>query len=130
MPKPNLSPEILTAALQGLEAQRARLESQIAVVKRTLGARAQQPTDPKPKRKMSAAARKRIAEAQRKRWAEYHQKKTEATRNAKGPAAATKTVPLVDPELVRRRNPMTYWNRQLAFPTVALARVCCAILQG
>ena len=87
MPEQSLTPEILTAALQGLEAQKARLESQIAEVRRTLGARTQQPAAqdaaPKRKRKMSAAARKRIAAAQKARWAEYHQKRAAAEKKAK-----------------------------------------------
>lgn len=90
MPISNLTPELLAAALQGLEAQRARLDGHIAEVQRMLGARPQKPAaqaeTPKPKRKMSAAARKRIAAAQRKRWADYHRKQA-----AEEPAAATKT---------------------------------------
>jgi hypothetical protein len=83
-----LTPEILAAALQGLEAQQVRMESQIVEIKRMLGARAQAP---RPKRKMSAAARKRIAAAQTERWAEYHRKKAEPEKKAKPPAAAIKT---------------------------------------
>ena len=87
MPRLNLNPEILTAALQGLEAQKARLESQIAEVRRMLRPRAQQPaapaSAPKPKRKLSAAARKRMAAAQKARWAEYHQKRAAAEKKAK-----------------------------------------------
>ena len=97
MPKPNLAPEILAAALQGLEAQRARLDAHIAEVRRLLGARPQQPTAPaeapKSRRKMSAAGRKRISDATRKRWAEYHRKKVEAAMLAKGPAAGKKAAP-------------------------------------
>ena len=39
MPEQNLTPEILTTALQGFEAQRAQVESHIAEVRRMLGAR-------------------------------------------------------------------------------------------
>jgi hypothetical protein len=91
MPEQNLNPEILAAALQGLEARRARLDTHIAEVRRMLGARPQQPAAqaeaPKRKRKLSAAGRRRIAAATRKRWAEYHRKKAET---AKGPAKAVK----------------------------------------
>jgi hypothetical protein len=94
MPRLNLAPEILTAALQGLEAQRARLDAHIAEVRRLLGARPQQPTAPaealKPKRKMSAAGRRRIAAATKKRWAEYHRKQAAAGQKARKPAAAAK----------------------------------------
>jgi hypothetical protein len=89
MPKQNLNPEILAAALQGLEAQRARLDAHIAEARRMLGARTQEPAAaakaPRPRRRLSAAALKRIVEAQRKRWADYHRKKAEE------PSAAAKT---------------------------------------
>ncbi len=95
MPTQTLAPEILTAALHGLEVQRQRIDSQIAEVRRMLR---QQPasavtatapeTGPQgsaqPRRKMSAAARKRIAEAQKKRWAAFHGESSAQ----KGPKAA------------------------------------------
>ena len=93
MPEQNLTPEILTAALQGLEAQRARLDAQIADVQRMLGARPQKPAPaaaPKPKRKMSAAGRRRMAEAAKKRWAAQRHK-AEAATKAKETTAAAKT---------------------------------------
>ena len=97
MPEQNLTPEILNAALEGFEAQRARLDVRIAEVRRLLGARPQRPKAPaeapKPRRKMSAAGRKRISDATRKRWAEYHRKKAEAATPAKGPAAGKKAAP-------------------------------------
>src|ERR1035437_4980280 len=70
-----LTPEIITAAVEGFEQQKLRIDAQIAELRAMLtGA----PTDPAatpevPRgkgRKMSAAARKRIGDAQRKRWAE------------------------------------------------------------
>jgi hypothetical protein len=45
---------------------------------------------PRPKRKMSAAGRRRIADATRKRWAECHQKKAEASKSAGKPAVMKK----------------------------------------
>lgn len=77
---------ILEAALQGLEAQREKLEEQISHVRGMLGTRAARPTkiaksasrsastgesNGRPKRVLSAEARKRIAAAQKKRWAAY-----------------------------------------------------------
>jgi hypothetical protein len=95
MPKQNLNPEILAAALQGLEAQRARLDVHIAEARRMLGARTQEPAAaakaPRPRRRLSAAALKRIVKAQKKRWADYHRKKAEDVRKAEEPAAAAKT---------------------------------------
>ena len=84
MPKQTAAPhhEILEAALQGLEAQRHKLEEQIAQVRSLLGGRAGRPAKvavwtgsanggtPK-KRILSPEARQRIAAAQKKRWAAY-----------------------------------------------------------
>lgn len=81
--------ELLKAALEGLEAQKKRIEEQIGQVQAMLGRRrgrppasasaaAAAPAAEKTgrRRKLSAAARKRIAAAQKRRWAEYR-KKTE-----------------------------------------------------
>ena len=71
---------LLSAALEGLELQRQRIEEQIRQVRALLGGKkpGRVTSDPKPaavkparKRQLSAAARKRIAAAQKKRWAEY-----------------------------------------------------------
>jgi hypothetical protein len=73
-----LTVEILTAALEGFEAQKKRVDAQIAEIKRALhggGAVAAVSSETaKPKRKVSAAARKRMAAAQRKRWAAIKKK--------------------------------------------------------
>lgn len=81
--------EILEAALQGLEAQKNKLDDQIAQVRSMLGRRAGRPAKvadmsseaeapaPAPvkgarkKRVLSSEARKRIAVAQKKRWAAF-----------------------------------------------------------
>ena len=68
-----ISPEIMTAAIEGFEAQKQRIDSQIAELRAMLNG--PQPTAaaaPQTTKRstMSAAGRKRIAEAQRKRWAE------------------------------------------------------------
>ena len=75
---------LLEAALEGLKAQRARIEDQIEQVQQMLGGRrpgrpaavktASAAPAPRAKRQLSAAARKRIAAAQKKRWAEYRKK--------------------------------------------------------
>ena len=69
---------LLTAALEGLELQKERIEEQIRKVRGLLGKRRTPRAAPvaraaeKPaKRRLSAAARKRIAAAQKKRWADY-----------------------------------------------------------
>jgi hypothetical protein len=77
--------EILEAALQGLEAQKNRLDDQIAQVRSMLGRKAGRPvkvaadlngagapqTGARKKRILSPEARKRIAVAQKKRWAAF-----------------------------------------------------------
>lgn len=71
--------ELLNAALEGLEAQRKRIEEQISQVQAMLGHRRGRPASndsasAQPaarKRQLSPAARKRIAAAQKRRWAEY-----------------------------------------------------------
>ena len=92
---PNVNQELLTAALEGLELRKQRLEEQIAEVRsllRSPGGRSresegqgQQEGQPR-KRVLSAAARKRIAAAQRKRWAAA--KKAAAEQSAQSKPAA------------------------------------------
>ena len=88
MPKLSAGPnrEILEAALQGLEAQRQKLDDQISQVRSLLGRRAGRPSKSaaaysagtgagaatgRRKRVLSPEARKRIAAAQKKRWAAF-----------------------------------------------------------
>ena len=74
MPTPKLTAEIVNAAILGMEAQKEKLDAKIAELRAWLTggpsepAAAPEPATPK-RRKMSAAARKRIGDAQRKRWA-------------------------------------------------------------
>jgi hypothetical protein len=76
--------EILEAALQGLEAQRQKLDDQIAQVRSLIGRRLGRPPRSngaaaatgssrggRRKRVLSPEARKRIAAAQKKRWAAF-----------------------------------------------------------
>jgi hypothetical protein len=77
--------EILEAALQGLEAQRQKLDEQIAQVRAMMGHRAGKSpkntrlqngtgtgrTGEGTRRNLSPEARKRIAAAQKKRWAAF-----------------------------------------------------------
>jgi hypothetical protein len=66
---------LLTAALEGLELQKQRIEQQIQDVRSLLGkGRRGRPPGSTKKRgagRLSAAARRRIATAQKRRWAEY-----------------------------------------------------------
>src|SRR5262249_31059734 len=76
---------ILETALIGLQYQLTEVDTKIADIRRQLGIRAPRVTSdgkqPKPARKrrrMSAAARKRIGEATRKRWAKYRANKAKS----------------------------------------------------
>jgi|SRR5579885_1445247 len=66
-----LSQDLISAAIEGFEAQKRRLDEQIRELRAMLPSNgASAPTrGPRKRRRMSAEARKRIAEAQRKRWA-------------------------------------------------------------
>jgi len=68
-----LSADVINAAIEGFEAQKSRIDVQIADLRAMLS-RVRPDASVKspgraPRRKMSAAARKRIGDAQRKRWA-------------------------------------------------------------
>ncbi|MGE5489024.1 MAG: hypothetical protein ACM3ZB_14510 [bacterium] len=72
--------ELLKAALEGLEVQRARIDNQIRTVQSMLGQRRGRPSGPvvakreQPAggtRQLSEEARRRIAAAQKRRWAAY-----------------------------------------------------------
>jgi hypothetical protein len=71
MPTQKLTADVITAAIAGFELQKKRIDAQIADLRQALtGNGAHGVAAPvRRRRKMSAAARKRIAEAQRKRWA-------------------------------------------------------------
>jgi hypothetical protein len=89
-----LDNDILAAAIEGFEAQKKRLDAQIAEIRQQLtGGRAEPASTPEPgrkRRKMSAAGRKRIAEAQRKRWADIKKQSGAAPQAAKSEAQKPK----------------------------------------
>lgn len=73
MPTPKFSKTIIEAAIDGFEAQKARIDTQIAELRAMLSG---EPTatvtaeaKPGKRRKFSAAALKRMREAQQARWA-------------------------------------------------------------
>src|SRR5260370_8577532 len=73
MPTNKLTPEIITAAIEGFESQKRRIDDQIAELRALLLGRGTEPAatpeSVKTKRKISAAARRRMALGQQKRWA-------------------------------------------------------------
>ena len=68
-----LTAAILDAAIEGFEAQKRRIDEQIAQVRQLQNGHSPATTTSEPqkrtRRKMSAAVRKRMGEAQSKRWA-------------------------------------------------------------
>ena len=103
-------PELLLAALRGLEAQRDQIDSHIAAVRSVLRtesapAAAMAPTAapnsiapmvaPKPKRRMSAKGRTAIRAALQKRGAEYHAAQAAGAKKATAKkATAQKSAPV------------------------------------
>jgi hypothetical protein len=90
MPTQKLTLEIITAAIEGFEHQKTRIDQQIAELRALLsvvpGMSIAKPEAPTGKRKkFSAAARQRMKEAQQRRWARV---KGEA-----GPPAPAKSEP-------------------------------------
>jgi hypothetical protein len=84
MPK-TADANMLQMALIGYEAERQKIQDKIAEIRARLDGRSGRATSPKAgaavprtRRKMSAAARRRIAAAQRLRWIEYRKKKQKA----------------------------------------------------
>jgi hypothetical protein len=74
MPTKKLTPEILTAAIEGFEQQKLRIDAQIAELRGLLPDGRPEPaatpeTPTIKRRKFSAAARQRMKEAQQLRWA-------------------------------------------------------------
>src|SRR5512146_3285655 len=69
-----LTTEIITAAIEGFEAQKARIDEQIAELRGILsgvstGSNPATAPSERRRRRISVAGKARIAEAQRKRWA-------------------------------------------------------------
>jgi hypothetical protein len=63
--------EALFTMLLGLGARRKQLDIQMAAINQELDGKATAPTPAKPKRKVSAAGRRRMKEAQQARWAKF-----------------------------------------------------------
>lgn len=91
------TPRLLELALKGLAAERAKLDDEIAQIKRQLNGRRLAPTKESPsvtsvvtrRRTMSAAARKRISEGMKRRNAAMR-----ATSPSPGPGKPTRAVGL------------------------------------
>lgn len=79
----------LSAALEGLELQKQRIDEKIAQVKSLLNRSGGRPAEldveklvgrstSRRKRQLSPAARKRISQAQKRRWADYRKNKQDS----------------------------------------------------
>ena len=97
-----LTNEIIAAAIAGFEAQKAKIDAQVAELRETLkGGRTETAVPPAPakrKRKLSAAGRRAIAAAARKRWAAVKAAKVaepqpSAAKKSAGKKAAAKKAP-------------------------------------
>ena len=93
-------PSILEAALVGYTAERQKIQEKMTAIRKHRGGRVNIATPVTvasngsgPKRRMSAAARKRIALAQKKRWAEFHAMKKRHALTAKKAAPKRKLSP-------------------------------------
>src|SRR5947209_1435325 len=85
-----LTPDIINAAIEGLSAQRQRIDSQLAELRAMLPARFDKSATPteatlRKRSKFSDAARKKMAEAQKRRWAKI--------RGEAGPSDSTSPTP-------------------------------------
>ena len=82
-----LTAEILDAAIEGFEARKLRIDEQIAQVRQLLNGDQPAASAPElqkqPRRKLSAATRKRMGEAQRKRWATTSEAETKSKATAR-----------------------------------------------
>ena len=78
--------DIIEAAIDGLEARKQHIDTQIADLRAMLKNAQSTRPDTAPKRKFSAAARRRMREAQQRRWAAVKAQSTPAAK----PAAKSK----------------------------------------
>ena len=92
-----LTNEIITAAIAGFEAQKTHIDSQIAELRAMLtgqpAKKTAAPEGPAPKRKVSAAARRKMALAQKRRWEKVKEQTEVAQAPAKKVAALKNSAP-------------------------------------
>ena len=88
MPTERLTPEIISAAIDGFEAKKKRIDAQIGELRSMLNGRpsstaaaSEMPTSRR--KKFSAAVRRKMAMAQKARWAKLKGEKTSSAKTAK-----------------------------------------------
>lgn len=116
MPTQKLTNEIITAAIEGFEAQKTRIDAQIAELRAILSGgptetAATPETAPK-KRKISAAARRRMALGQQARWAKI-----------KG---GTAPAPAATPEPAKPERKLSAATKAILVPNLKKARAAKA----
>jgi hypothetical protein len=89
MPNIKFTPDLISAAIDGYEAQKVKIDEKIAELRSMLGGRSSTTAEPsaeaptqvkeRKKRRLSAAGRKAIAEAAKKRWAAFNAEKKKAS---------------------------------------------------
>jgi len=89
MPTPKLTPQLISAAIEGYEEQKKRIDIKLAELRAIQSGGAAVPKVAKPeptkieRRTMSAEGRKAVSEATKKRWAAFHAaKQAEQTEQA------------------------------------------------
>ena len=88
MPNIKFTPDLISAAIDGYEAQKTKIDEKIAELRSMLSGRSSATAEPsaeaptktkeRKKRRLSAAGRKAIADAAKKRWAEFNAAKKKA----------------------------------------------------
>ena len=88
MPRGNtIGPELLQAALAGLQQRLAEVDQSIAEVRKRLRSPAAPATTDHPlRRRMSEAAKRRIARAQKRRWAAFRAQQANRKKPGRRPA--------------------------------------------
>jgi len=104
MPTQKLTPAIITAAIDGFESQKRRIDDQIAELRAMLSGdsietAATPESAPKKRPKMSAAVRRKMALAQKTRWAKI---RGEAEPPAPAQAEAAKPKRKISPEGMKK----------------------------
>ena len=108
MPTPRLTPEIISAAIDGFQAHKVRIDSQIADLRAMLpgGAKPTMAAAPeasaKKRKKFSAATRRRMKAAQQLRWAKIRGEAAPATAPAAPKTEKPKAKRQISPEGIAR----------------------------
>jgi hypothetical protein len=135
--------QTLQMALVGLEAERQKIETAMAAIRKQLGVRSsraaaptisQEPTAAESKRNLSSAARKRIGDAQKLRWRKFRKaqepavaaKKASVKKAAPKKAAVKGVAPKVAPKKAFPKKKMSAERKAALVANLAKARAAKA----